>query len=235
MEHVRQMTETVAPVAIVPSDFKAKILATFDENFGPYVEQRLALYKQSAALAAQVSVTDAATLAIADNLCKALLLERDGLEAVRLSGPGALNSLGRELGKRFKPLFDEIDVPIANLRQEIGAYLVAERRKQSENYQAAAALHAAGAHGAAQEALALASSAETVAPQGTSAREVWAVERYEQALMMPSTPTHPGLVPDEPAIKAYLAKLPISEEPALPGVICKRVPAVVQRRNREDS
>lgn len=224
-----------APVAIVPADFKAKILATFDENFGPYVEEKLALYKQSAAMAEKIQVTDAASLAIADSFCKALLSERDGLEAVRLSGPGALNSLGRELGKRFKPLFDELDTPIANLRHDIGAYLVAERQKQAENYQAAAALHAAGAHGAAQEALALASSAETVAPQGTSAREVWAIDRFELAMMIPSTPTHPGLVPDEAAIKAYLAKLPISEEPALPGVICKRVPAVVQRRTREEA
>ncbi len=220
---------TPAPAAIVPTDFKEKILALFDANFAPYVAEKLALYKASAATAAQIKVTDAASLALADSFAKALLAERDGLEAVRLAGPGALNSLGRELGKRFKPLFDELETPIANLKHDIGAYLVAERNKQVETYQAAAQLHAQGDHAAAQQALAVASAADTAAPQGTTAKEVWVVERYEPRLMLPSTDTHPGLVPDEKAIAAYLRKLPISEEPALPGVICKRVPAVTQR------
>jgi hypothetical protein len=134
------------------------------------------------------------------------------------------------MGARFKPLFDTLDAPIANLKSEIGGYVLAEQAKQREQYQAAAAAHVAGDHGAAQVALAVANDAETTAPKGTTVREVWAVERYEIGLMIPSTETHPGLIPDEQAIGAYLRKLSPHETPALPGVICKLVPAVSTRR-----
>jgi hypothetical protein len=218
-----------AVVAIVPADFEAKVLAEFDKGFGPYLQAKLAEYQQDAEIAAAIKVTDAASMALADECERTLLKEQDGLEAVRLSGPGAFNRLGRELGKRFKPLADLLDTAIQNLKHEKGAFVLAERKKQQESYQAAAAAHEAGDHATAQQLMLAANEAETAAPKGTSVGEQWVVERYAPELMVPSTPTHPGLVPDEQAIAAYLRKLSPLEEPALPGVICKLVPKVATR------
>jgi hypothetical protein len=44
-------------------------------------------------------------------------------------------------------------------------------------------------------------------------------------------PEAPGLIPDEKAIAAYLKKVPVTENPNLRGVICKKVPAVTARRS----
>jgi hypothetical protein len=220
----------VASEAIVPVDFSAQVLATFESEFAPKLEEKAKFYQECAAAVSGLKVSDAASLAAADEWQKEILRERDALEEVRLSGPGALNKLGRAMGARFKPLFDELDAMVSNLKAEIGGYVLAEKKKQAEQYQAAAAAHVAGDHGAAQVALAIANDAETMAPKGTTVREVWAVERYAPELMVPSTPTHPGLIPDEAGIAAYLRKLSPHEEPALPGVICKLVPAVSTRR-----
>lgn len=221
-----------APVtAIVPVDFEAKTLAIFETEFAPLIEAKAKFYEEVAALVAALPpITDAASLAVKDEWSKDLLRERDELEAVRAAGPGALNRVGRKMGARFKPLFDALDTPISNLKAEIGAFVLAEQEKQATQFQAAAAAHVAGDHGAAQVALAIANDAETMAPKGTTVRKVWAVKRYEPALMVPSTETHPGLIPDEQAIGAYLRKLSPHEEPALPGVICELVPAVSTRR-----
>jgi hypothetical protein len=222
---------TAPTAAIVAPDFEAKTLAIFEEQFAPLLEEKAKFYAEVVALVAALPpVTDAASLAVKDEWQKDLLRERDALEEVRTSGPGALNRVGRKMGARFKPLFDALDVPISNIKAEVGGYVLAEQAKQAEQYQAAAAAHVAGDHGAAQVALAIANDAETNAPKGTTVRKVWAVKRYEIGLMLPSSETHPGLIPDEQAIGAYLRKLSPHEEPGLPGVICELVPAVSTRR-----
>lgn len=223
------MTDPVT--AIVPVDFEAKTLAIFEEQFAPLIEQKAKFYEEVVALVATLPpVTDAESMRVKDEWQKDLLRERDELEAVRSAGPGALNRVGRKMGARLKPLFDTLDVPIANLKKEIGDFVLAEQEKQSTQYQAAAAAHMAGDHGAAQVALAIANDAETMAPKGTTVRKVWAVKRYDFSLMVPSTETHPGWIPDEQGINAYLRKLSPHEEPTLPGVICELVPAVSTRR-----
>jgi hypothetical protein len=223
------LAKSPAVVAIVPTDFEAKVLAEFDAGFGPYLAAKLTEYQQDAEIAAAIRVVDAESVALADECERTLLKEQDGLEAVRLSGPGAFNRLGRELGKRFKPLSDLLAAGIQNLKQEKGAFVLAERKKQQESYQAAAAAHEAGDHTQAQQLMLAANEAETVAPKGTSVGEQWVVERYAPERMLPSTPAHPGLIPDETGIAAYLRKLSPLEEPALPGVICKLVPKVATR------
>lgn len=222
------MAET--ETALVPVGFADKVLAQFETDFAPKLHEKLQLYTKVVALVSTLKVTDAASLAEADSWNKELLREKDELEQVRLAGPGALNKLGRAMGLKFKPLFDSLEVGVSNLKREIGNYTIAERKKQEESYQAAVVAHVAGDHASAQMSLELASTAETNAPKGSTVREVWQVERYELGLMTLSTPEHPGLVPDESAINAYLRKLRPDEKPALPGVICKLVPAVSTRR-----
>lgn len=215
--------------AIVPADFEEKILAIFERDFAPWILQKGEFYKEVAEVVAGLKATDAASLAVVDEWERDLLAERDQLEAVRASGPGALNRLGRKMGAPFKPLFDLLEVAINNAKHEKGAYVLAERKLQEESYQAAVQAHVEGDHGAAQALMLAANEAETAAPKGTSVGEKWVVDRYEISLMVPSTETHPGLIPDEQAINAYLRKLSPNEEPALPGVICKKVPVVVTR------
>lgn len=219
-----------APAALVPISFEQKVLETFEADFAPKLREKLDFYKKVEAVVREIHVIDDASLATADTWNKELLREADALEEVRQSGPGALNRLGRKMGASFKPLVDLLETMSANLKREIGAYVIAKKTEQKENYQQAAQLHAAGDHAGAQVALATASAAATSAPVGNSVSEEWVVERYEPKLMVLSTEEFPGLVPDEKAIAAYLRKLPISEEPALPGVICKKVPKVTTRR-----
>jgi hypothetical protein len=226
------MSETnalAAPVLVTDATIK-KLQDDILANIAPYLQQELELILQCAEVTNAIKVTDAASLADADEWTKVLLRRNDEIEAVRQSGPGAFNKLGRALGKPFKPLTDAIGAAVSNLKRERGEYLLGEQKKQAAAYQAAAVAHMAGDHDEAQSALVVANEAVTLAPKGTSVREVWAVERYEPSLMVVSTPEHPGLVPDEQAIRAYLAKLPIDEDPALPGVICKKIPHVTDRR-----
>lgn len=223
------MSDAPQTTAIVPVGFEDKILEIFKRDFEPWIEKKGEFYAEVAATVAELKATDAASLAVVDEWERDLLAERDALEAVRASGPGALNRLGRKMGAPFKPLFDALEASISNLKTEKGNFILAERNKQAESYQAAAAAHVAGDHGAAQTLMLVANEAETMAPKGTSVGEKWVVERYELSLMVLSTEAHPGLIPDEQAINAYLRKLSPNEEPALPGVICKKVPVVVTR------
>lgn len=222
------MTEALA---LLPKDYEITLLDDLRTRISPYLAEKVELYKATAALAEAVNVTDADSLALADNLNKEILLELDGLEAVRESGPGAFGRIARALNADFKALRDPLAGAVAGLKQRIGAHVVAERKKQTENYQAAAAAHVAGDHGQAQVALAAAGEAETAAPKGTHVKEVWAVERFVIELMTASADeAHPGLTPNLQAINAHLRKTPIGENPGLPGVICKKVPAVTSRR-----
>ena len=228
------MTSAIEKAPALPALDEAKILAIFNEQFLPYLTEKGEFYAEVAATVAALKATDAASLAVVDEWERDLLVERDQLEAVRASGPGALNRLGRKMGAPFKPLFDLLEGAISNAKAEKGLYILAERKKQAESYQAAAAAHVAGDHGQAQTLMLAANEAETAAPKGTSVGEKWTVERYELGLMVLSTADHPGLVPDEKAIEAYLRKLSPNEEPALPGVICKKVPTVVTRHAKGD-
>jgi hypothetical protein len=217
-------------MALVPAAIVEKIKADMDLVLDPRIAEKREFYDFCAANAAALKVVDPDTLAAANEMLKELLREHDGIEAVRKSGPGALDKIVKHGNGKFKPLRDTLDAAIANLKHEIGAFMVAQRKQQAENYQAAAAAHVAGNHEAAQVAMVVASEAITTAPQGSTVKEVWEVERYELGLMVLSTPEHPGLAPDEKAINAYLRALPAGEEPALPGVICRLVPAVSTRR-----
>lgn len=223
------MTAAIEKAPVGPALDEAKILAIFDEQFKPWLDEKLVFYNQVADLVATLKATDAESLAKVDQWERDLLLELDALEAVRASGPGALNRLGRKMGAPFKPLSDILKAAISNCKNEKGKFILAQRELQAESYQAAAAAHAVGEHGSAQALMLAANEAETAAPKGSSVSEEWVVERYELGLMVLSTPEFPGLVPDEKAIAAYLRKLSPNEDPGLPGVICKKVPKVVTR------
>jgi hypothetical protein len=221
---------TAAQQALVPVAIADRIRAELDAALDPQLHAKRELYANCAALAETIKVTDATSLQTADEFAKDLLRERDELEAVRASGPGALDKIVRALNAKFKPLRDVLDAAVSNLKHERGAYLLAQKKQQEKSYQAAAAAHVTGDHEKAQVALQIASATDTSTPVGTSVREVWVVERYVPEMMVLSTPDHPGLVPDEQAIAAYLRKLPASETPALPGVVCKLMPQVTDRR-----
>lgn len=214
------------PAAIVPVELAAKIRTDLEQALEPHLAAKRDLYDNVAALAAGFAVADAVSMAAADGLLKEVLRERDGLEDVRKAGPGALDSIVRGLNAKFKPLRDKLDTAAANLKHAIGEYVVAERRKQAEAYQAAAAAHAAGQHGEAQQALASAVGVTTAPVQGTSVREVWSVKRIAADLL-----PREWMVPDEARIAAHARTTPIDQDPApIPGVIFERVPAVTARR-----
>lgn len=201
---------------------KIELGASLEAQLG----EKRELYDNVAALAAAFAVADPDSMKRADELMKEILRERDGLEEVRKAGPGALDSVVRSLNAKFKPLRDKLDVAASNLKHVIGAYVVAERRKQEEAYQAAAAAHAAGQHGEAQQALASAVGVQTTAVQGTSVREVWSVKRIAADLL-----PREWLVPDEARIAAHARTTPIDTDPTpIPGVVFERVPAVSARR-----
>lgn len=219
-----------APPALLPAEYEKQTIDWLRGQITPYLKPKKELYTAVAKLATETTITDADSLARADNLCKEALRELDGLEEVRKSLP--FRRIADAMNADFKELRDPLAAAAAELKEKIGAHVVAERNKQSENYQAAASAHAAGDHGAAQVLLATASEAETATPKGTSVKEVWAVERFVPGLMLTSVddPDFPGLVPNMPAINAHLRKTPITEHPSLPGVVCKKVPAVTSRR-----
>jgi hypothetical protein len=224
------MTEAIdkAP-QLLPAEYEEKTIEWLRAQIAPYLAEKKALYVSVAKLANEITVANAAALASADNLCKDALRDLDGLEAVRTALP--FRRIADAMNADFKALRDPLVAAVAELKGKIGAHIIAERTKQAENYQAATVAHIAGDHGAAQVALAVASEAETATPKGTSVKEIWVVERYRLDLMILSTEERPGLVPDEKAIAAYLKKIPSTENPSLPGVICKKVPAVTSRRS----
>jgi hypothetical protein len=223
------MTEAIqTTTTLLPAEYEANLLEWLRSQISPHLEGKKALYLASAELASRLEVTDAASLALADKLNKDILSELDGLEAVRQSLP--FRRIADALNADFKTLRDPLASASLGLKGRIGAHVVAERNKQTQNYQAASAAHVAGDHGAAQVALAAAGEAETTAPKGTSVKEVWVVDRYDLGWMKLSTEDRPGLIPDEKGIAAYLKTVPITENPDLRGVICKKVPAVTSRR-----
>lgn len=212
--------------AIVPVELAAKIREDLEQALEPHLAAKRELYSSVEALAAGFAVADPDSMKRGDELLKEILRERDGLEEVRKSGPGALDSIVRGLNAKFKPLRDKLDAAAANLKHAIGTYVVAERRKQEQAYQAAATAHAEGNHGEAQLALASAVGVQTTAVQGTSVREVWAVKRIAADLV-----PREWMVPDVPAINAHARETPIDTDPApIPGVVFERVPAVSARR-----
>lgn len=212
--------------AIVPIELAAKIRDDLEQALEPHLAAKRELYANVEALASAFAVADADSMKRGDELLKEILRERDGLEEVRKAGPGALDSIVRGLNAKFKPLRDKLDAAAANLKHAIGSYVVAERRKQEEAYQAAAAAHAEGKHGEAQLALASAVGVQTTAVQGTSVREVWAVKRIAADLL-----PREWLVPDEARIAAHARTTPIDTDPTpIPGVVFERVPAVTARR-----
>lgn len=215
---------------VLPAEYEKNTLEWLRAQIAPYLEPKKELYTATAALADRVQVTDAGTLEVADKLCKDILSELDGLEAVRTALP--FRRIADALNADFKVLRDPLTNAALGLKKKIGEHVVAERNKQADNYQAASVAHVEGNHAAAQVMLATASAAETAAPKGTSVKEVWVVDRYVVGLMQASDdPKHPGLTPNADAIAAYLRKVPITENPGLPGVICKKVPAVTSRRS----
>ncbi len=227
----KQMTDAIVASAtqVLPAEYEAKTLEWLRAQIAPHLEPKKELYAWAAAQAAATEVTDAESLDAADKLCKDILSELDGLEAVRQALP--FRRIADALNEDFKALRDPLASSVDGLKKKIGAHVVAERNKQTENYQAATVAHIAGDHGTAQTLLATAGEAETAAPKGTSVKEVWAVDHYDLKWMQLSTPEAPGLIPDEKAIAAYLKKVPVSENPNLRGVICKKVPAVTARRS----
>lgn len=224
------MTESIAKSEVLPAEYEAKTLEWLRGQIAPHLEPKKALYTWAAAQAAAAEITDADSLAASDKLVKDILSELDGLEAVRQALP--FRRIADSLNVDFKELRDPLTDAALGLKKKIGAYVVAERNKQTENYQAATVAHIAGDHGTAQALLATAGEAETAAPKGTSVKEVWVVDRYVLGLMQSSTDDDfPGLTPNHKAIAAALKKVPITENPGLPGVVCKKVPAVTARRS----
>ncbi len=216
--------------ALLPVGVVEKIRDDLDAALEPQLVAKRKDYDDCLALASAMRVVDASSLAVADEFAKDLLRERDQLEEVRKSGPGALDKIVRHLNAKFKPLRDTLDAAVANLKKERGDYLIAQKRQQTESFQAAAAAHMAGEHASAQVALEVAAAANTTAPKGTSVRQVWQVKRVVPEMMVLSTPDVPGLVPDEAAIAAYARKFPEGETPVIAGVVFELVPQVTDRR-----
>lgn len=221
---------TTPALSLVSIELADKIRADLDAALDAPLADKLAYYEFCASHVVQLKVTDAATLAEADEMAKELLRERDALEEVRKSGATPLDRLAKHINGKIKRLRDVLDVAIANLKKERGDYVIAERRRQTESFQAAATAHMAGEHASAQVALEAAAATHTAAPQGTSVREVWAVKRIVPEMMVLSTPEVPGLVPDEAAIAAYARKFPAGETPVIAGVVFELVPQVTDRR-----
>jgi hypothetical protein len=221
---------TTKPLALVPVELVDKIRADLDAALDIPLAEKLQYYEFCASHAAVAKVTDAASLAEADEMAKELLREWDALEAVRKSGATPLDRLAKHINAKIKRLRDVLEAAIANLKKERGEYLVAQKRLQDESFQAAAAAHMAGEHASAQIALEVAVATTTAAPQGTSVREVWVVKRILPDLMVLSTPEVPGLIPDESSIAAYARKFPAGERPVVAGVVFELVPQVTDRR-----
>lgn len=218
------MTE-LALAAPTPAAALERLRADLVADLDPWLEARLPLYVETAAVAVALVVADPPTLAAADALLNEVMKEHDGLEAVREAGPGALGSLVRVLNAKFKPLRDELEKARDHLKAQIGAYAVAQRAEQVASYQAAAAAHVAGEHSEAAAALAAASAADTATPQGTNVREVWAVKRIALDLL-----PREWMVADEARIDKLARETPIDETPIVPGVIFEKVPHVTKRR-----
>jgi len=226
------MTEAIQklPPPLLPAEYEQTLLDSLREKIQPYLDQNRALYLATAQLAEQVQVKDDATMKIADDLVKSAQNELAGLEGVRESGPGAFGRIAYKLNADFKALRDPLEAAVENLKGKIGAHVVAQRNKQSENYQAAAVAHAQGDHGTAQVRLAAAGEAATRAPKGTTVKEVWAVAAYDRGQMRLGTEELPGLEPDTKRIDAYARAFAIDQTPAVPGVTFHKVPAVTSRR-----
>jgi hypothetical protein len=199
---------------MIAAEALTKIAADLDAQIDPHLATKLAEYTAAGALAADLAVTDAGSLQVANECLRLVVTEKDGLEAVRESGPGALGGIVRKLNAKFKPLRDLLEVAESNLKHAIGSYTLAQRLQQQQGYQAAALAHAQGAHAAAQSALAVASAAQTSTPQGTGVRAVWTVKRIA-ADMLPRE----WLVPDEARIHAHAKATPADQQPyPIPGV-----------------
>jgi hypothetical protein len=246
------LTEAITPAApaeLSPAARSAQAVAALRHELvtrvAAYIEADRANWLTLRGMSDAVAVTDAVTLQVATKWVQDWTALLDGLEAVRLAGPGDLGRIVRESNALFKSLRDIGDAAKANLANEIGGYWQKQKRQREEAYDTAVAAHASGQHTAAAEALAVAGAADTTLPQGTGAREVWEVESYDGfkrddagalvadgkgSIMVLSSADYPGLIPDEKAIAAYLRKLPIDVEPTLPGVKCKRVPKLRQQR-----
>jgi len=171
-------------------------------------------------------VTDEATLATADKLCKGLASERKAIEEMRTSLTRPLNAALKTANGWFKPLLELCEGAEAHLKKhEIGRYLAEQRALQEKAYQAAASAHVAGAHAEAQSALAVASSVTTAAPHGTSVREVWRAQVIDPELI-----PRQYLIPDEPAIQRHARGTPIDQVPEpIPGVRFFKEPIVTVR------
>src|SRR5690606_11672419 len=146
---------------------------TLVESLTPKVQAKLEHYQQITAPMRAFVVTNEASCNVADELLLRVLQEKDGLEAVRVSGPGALGVLARKLNAIFKPPADVLDQTAAYLKKQIGEYKVAQRAMQAVNYQAAAQAHIVGDHTSASNKLAAAAAAETETARGTSVGEKW--------------------------------------------------------------
>lgn len=211
--------------ALVPTATAERIRIELEAAIAPHLAAKQALYAQAATYSETVKVDSSESLVSADDLLKEILREKDALEAVRKSGPGALDRIVRAINARFKPLRDLLEKAEANLRVEIGGYVQRQRAAQEAAYQAAAASHAAGEHAAAQVALVAASEAATVAPEGTTVKEVWAVARIDRGFM-----TDEWLIPDMARIEKLARETPAGVRPIVPGVVFELVARVIARR-----
>jgi hypothetical protein len=212
--------------AIIPAELAKELRERLDAAISPHLAAKREEYAAAAQIAVEITVTDDESLAAANECLRLVVVEKDGLEAVRKAGPGALDSIVRALNAKFKPLRDVLEGAEANLKRAIGAYTLRQRQIQIEAQQIAAQAHAQGAHDVARGALAVASTAITEAPTGTGVREVWAVKRIAADLL-----PREWLIPNEAAIAKHARDTPADRDPTpIPGVIFERQPIVTVRR-----
>jgi hypothetical protein len=174
---------------------------------------------------ATLTVTDAESMAKVDAIVKAVKVEAKAIEEMRTSVTKPLNEILKTVNGWFRPLSTLCKTIEDVGKKEVGNYLNAERHKQEQAYQAAALAHQAGAHSHAAAQLAVASEAQTTAPQGTSVREEWRAEIFNPKII-----PYDWTIPDEPRINAHAKATPADQEPTpIAGVRFVKVPVVAVR------
>jgi hypothetical protein len=194
-------------VATKPTDIQKDLAPVFAFSQST-LDAKRAQIAEANQIVARLAVSDAVSLAEANEWLQLIVQEKDAIEDMRTSVTKPLNATLKQINSWFKPIADLCAKAESNLKHEIGRYAAAERQKQQLAFQAASLAHSAGAHTAARTALAVASSAETQTPQGTSVREVWRAEIINPAAVPPAF-----LIPNEPAIQAHARTTPVDVAP----------------------
>lgn len=206
----------------------ASVETALSASIDPVLALRQTKYEALCAALATVKVADEDSYQAADKLLLSVLEEKDGLEAVRVAGPGALGAIARRLNAKFKPLSDLLETAEKHLKRQIGEFKLAQQAQQAVNYREAAAAHIVGDHTAASTHLAVASAAQTTTAKGTSVKGKWIVASIDAK----AVPVE-WKIPDEKRIAAHARNTPADVEPVpIEGVVFIQDVSVSKRRTK---